>query len=181
MKKEPFKKKTVSVEIPVEIPVEILSAIAANPADAAANAAICSAIAEASEILTEGRFSPGKGIPPSGPIDASSIVERAKKKVERRVKATGTARKRRERKKDIIWGMMQQRGDVTFEQLATVIPPSAMKLIDAVMNPVEQRHTSVTLEQFVSIVLPFYSTWSCTYPIHVHHRQRRFMSRRKYA
>ena len=40
--------------------------------------------------------------------------------------------------------MMQQRGDVTFEQLATVIPPSAMKLIDAVMNPVEQRHTSVT-------------------------------------
>ncbi len=177
MKKEPFKKKTVSVEIPVEI----LSAIAANPADAAANAAICSAIAEASEILTEGRFSPGNGIPPSGPIDASSIVERAKKKVERRVKARGKARKRRERKKDIIWGMMQQRGDVTFEQLATVIPPSAMKLIDAVMNPVEQRHTSVTLEQFVSIVLPFYSTWSSTYPIHVHHRQRRFMSRRKYA
>ena len=95
MKKEPFKKKTVSVEIPVDI----LSAIAANPADAAANAAICSAIAEASEILTEGRFSPGKGIPPSGPIDASSIVERAKKKVERRVKARGKARKRRERKK----------------------------------------------------------------------------------
>lgn len=108
-------------------------------------------------------------------------MERAKKKVERRVRARGKARKRRERKKDIIWGMMQQRGDVTFEQLATVIPPSAMKLIDAVMNPVEQRHTSVTLEQFVSIVLPFYSTWSSTYPIHVHHRQRRFMSRRKYA
>ncbi len=98
MKKETFKKKTVSVEIPVEI----LSAIAANPADAAANAAICSAIAEASEILTEGRFSPGKGIPPSGPIDASSIVERAKKKVERRVKARGKARKRRERKKSSV-------------------------------------------------------------------------------